>query len=77
MLGPQLVPRPFRAKRAGTIAMLQPPSRHDSPPGRTFYGWYVAYALCLVASTTSGLAFFNISVLLDAFDAPDPAISTH
>jgi MFS family permease len=67
MLGPQLVPRPFRAKRAGTIAMLQPPSRHDSPPGRTFYGWYVAYALCLVASTTSGLAFFNISVLLDAF----------
>jgi MFS family permease len=36
------------------------------PRGRTFYGWYVAYALCLVSTTTAGLAFYNISVLLDA-----------
>jgi MFS family permease len=47
--------------------MPQPQFHHDPPSGRTFYGWYVAYALCLVATTTSGLAFFNISVLLDAF----------
>jgi MFS family permease len=47
--------------------MPQSPSRYDPPPGGTFYGWYVAYALCLVSTTTAGLAFYNISVLLDAF----------
>jgi MFS family permease len=62
-----VVPRAFRAKRAGTIAMPQPQSHYDPPSGRTFYGWYVAYALCLVATTAAGLAFYNISVLLDAF----------
>jgi MFS family permease len=46
--------------------MPQSPSRLDPPRGRTFYGWYVAYALCLVSTTTAGLAFYNISVLLDA-----------
>jgi MFS family permease len=47
--------------------MPQSPSRYEPPPGGTFYGWYVAYALCLVSTTTAGLAFYNISVLLDAF----------
>jgi MFS family permease len=32
-----------------------------------FYGWYVVYALCLVITFTSGLIFYNLSVLLDAF----------
>ena len=34
-----------------------------------FYGWYVVYAVGLVLMTTSGLAFYNLSVLLDAFVA--------
>jgi len=34
---------------------------------RIFYGWYVAYALCVVSTTTAGLGFYNVSVLLDAF----------
>ena len=36
---------------------------------RLFYGWYVVYAIGLVLMTTSGLAFYNLSVLLDAFVA--------
>jgi MFS family permease len=36
---------------------------------RMFYGWYVVYAIGLVLMTTSGLAFYNLSVLLDAFVA--------
>jgi MFS family permease len=47
--------------------MAPSPSDPGSQSGRIFYGWYVAYALCLVATTTAGLAFYNISVLLDAF----------
>lgn len=40
----------------------------DGPPSRgTFYGWYVVYALGLVMTTTAGLAFYNLPVLLDAF----------
>jgi MFS family permease len=34
-----------------------------------FYGWYVVYAICLVMTTTAGLAFYNLPVLLDAFVA--------
>jgi len=34
---------------------------------RIFYGWYVVYAICLVMTTTAGLAFYNLPVLLDAF----------
>ena len=34
---------------------------------RVFYGWYVVYAICLVMTTTAGLAFYNLPVLLDAF----------
>jgi MFS family permease len=36
---------------------------------QVFYGWYVVYAVGLVLMTTSGLAFYNLSVLLDAFVA--------
>jgi predicted MFS family arabinose efflux permease len=39
-----------------------------SPP-RVFYGWYVVGAIALVLTTTSGLGFYNLSVLLDAFVA--------
>ena len=46
---------------------MRQPSRNTPPRPRTFYGWRVAYALCLVSTTTAGLAFYNISVLLDAF----------
>ncbi len=41
----------------------------SSPRGRIFYGWYVVYAICLVMTTTAGLAFYNMPVLLDAFVA--------
>jgi MFS family permease len=36
---------------------------------RVFYGWYVVYAIGLVMTTTAGLAFYNLPVLLDAFVA--------
>jgi predicted MFS family arabinose efflux permease len=36
-------------------------------PGRVFYGWYVVYAIGLGLMATSGLAFYNLSVLLNAF----------
>jgi MFS family permease len=32
-----------------------------------FYGWYVVGAIFLVQTTGAGLAFYNLSVLLDAF----------
>lgn len=41
-----------------------------SPGGssrRIFYGWYVVYAVGFVMTTTAGLAFYNLPVLLDAF----------
>ena len=34
---------------------------------RIFYGWYVVLAVALVLTTASGLGFYNLSVLLDAF----------
>src|SRR5260370_28897365 len=36
---------------------------------QAFYGWYVVYAIGFVLMTTSGLAFYNLSVLLDSFVA--------
>ena len=36
-------------------------------PQRIFYGWYVVGAIGVVLTTTSGLGFYNLSVLLDAF----------
>lgn len=40
-------------------------------PGSTriFYGWYIVAAICLITTITSGLAFYNLSVLLNAFVA--------
>lgn len=38
-------------------------------PRRVFYGWYVVYAIGFVMTTTAGLAFYNLPVLLDAFVA--------
>lgn len=40
-----------------------------SAPRRIFYGWYVVYAIGFVMTTTAGLAFYNMPVLLDAFVA--------
>ena len=34
---------------------------------RLFYGWYVVLAIGFVLMTSAGLAFYNLSVLLDAF----------
>jgi predicted MFS family arabinose efflux permease len=34
---------------------------------RIFYGWYIVAAICVITTITSGLAFYNLSVLLDAF----------
>jgi sugar phosphate permease len=38
-------------------------------PGRVFYGWYVVGAIGFTLMTTAGLAFYNLSVLLNAFVA--------
>jgi len=35
--------------------------------GRVFYGWYIVYAIGFGLMATSGLAFYNLSVLLNAF----------
>lgn len=40
-----------------------------SSPRRVFYGWYVVLAALVITTTTSGLAFYNLSVLLAAFVA--------
>jgi MFS family permease len=36
---------------------------------RMFYGWYVVAAACVITTISSGLAFYNLSVLLAAFVA--------
>lgn len=36
---------------------------------RVFYGWYIVAAICLITTIGSGLAFYNLSVLLNAFVA--------
>ena len=38
-------------------------------PRRVFYGWYVVAAVFVITTTTSGLAFYNLSILLAAFVA--------
>jgi MFS family permease len=40
-----------------------------SPPGRFFHGWYIVAGVFVVTTTTSGLAFYNLSILLAAFVA--------
>jgi len=34
---------------------------------RVFYGWRIVAAICLIMAITSGLMFYNLSVLLNAF----------
>jgi MFS family permease len=36
---------------------------------RVFYGWYVVAAVLVITATTSGLVFYNLSILLAAFVA--------
>ena len=36
-------------------------------PRRLFYGWYIVAAVFVITTTTSGLAFYNLSILLAAF----------
>lgn len=38
----------------------------SSPHGRVFYGWYVVMAALVITTTTSGLGFYNLSILLAA-----------
>ena len=38
-------------------------------PHRVFYGWYVVGAVLVITTATSGLAFYNLSILLAAFVA--------
>lgn len=38
-------------------------------PRRVFYGWYIVAAVFVITMTTSGLAFYNLSILLAAFVA--------
>jgi MFS family permease len=40
-----------------------------SAPRKTFYGWWVVAAVFVITTTTSGLAFYNLSILLAAFVA--------
>ena len=39
------------------------------PPRRVFYGWYIVAGVFVITMTTSGLAFYNLSILLAAFVA--------
>jgi MFS family permease len=45
------------------VAPRPPPA----PRARIFYGWYVVAAIALMTTTSSGLAFYNLSILLAAF----------
>ena len=36
-------------------------------PRRVFYGWFIVAAAMVITTVTSGLAFYNLSVLLAAF----------
>jgi len=38
-------------------------------PHRVFYGWYVVGAVFVITTATSGLSFYNLSILLAAFVA--------
>src|SRR5262245_47278882 len=47
---------------------VTPPPPPPAPArGPIFYGWYVVAAIALMTTTTSGLAFYNLSILLAAF----------
>ena len=51
-----------RQRRSPAVAV----ARAKTP---IFYGWYVVAAIALITTTTSGLAFYNLSILLAAFVA--------
>lgn len=59
--------------RNGPTAAARAGRRVASPgaaaPGLIFYGWYVVAAIVLITTTTAGLAFYNLSILLAAFVA--------
>jgi MFS family permease len=40
-----------------------------SQPQRLFHGWYIVAGVFVITTTTSGLAFYNLSILLAAFVA--------
>jgi len=44
-------------------------SQQPSAGGEIFYGWYVVAAIALITTTSSGLGFYNLSILLAAFVA--------
>jgi len=44
-------------------------SATSQPTRRVFYGWYIVAAVFVITMTTSGLAFYNLSILLAAFVA--------
>jgi len=46
-------------------AALPPPAK--AARTRVFYGWYVVAAIALITTTSSGFAFYNLSILLAAF----------
>jgi MFS family permease len=56
------------ARRAARLPSY-PNRRRTARHPRIFYGWYVVSAVGLVLMTTTGLAFYNLAVLLDAFIA--------
>jgi len=49
----------------GPVVPLPPPS--PSARAGIFYGWYVVAAIAVITTTSSGLAFYNLSILLAAF----------
>ncbi|HJZ29465.1 MAG TPA: MFS transporter [Hyphomicrobiaceae bacterium] len=51
-----------RQRRSAAVAV----ARAKTP---IFYGWYVVAAIALITTITSGLAFYNLSILLAAFVA--------
>jgi MFS family permease len=57
------------AGRGRIALLLLHPVRSFMPGTRIFYGWYIVAAICLVTTVTSGLVFYNLSVLLNAFVA--------
>ncbi len=42
-------------------------------PRRVFYGWFIVAAALVITTITSGLTFYNLSVLLAAFVRPSAA----
>lgn len=56
---------------AAFTVRLHPTTSPALPPAsrRIFYGWYIVAGVFVVTTATSGLAFYNLSILLAAFVA--------